>query len=224
MGELVSEKNRAHGTTEKAMPASRGADFGLEEEFGFVPRFVTHDGIEHSRLIDAVQAARSVSIDFRALNIFFRTGLFLNGATPFNEIRRFSPSPLFVSQSEFSYEQAVEQYIALFRQAVARRTQSSAAIGLSGGCDSRHILLELHRQRRLPQYAVTLDLAERPSEAQAASELARRIGIKHIVLTTRPSQCVEDERWKDCLADFMSLEHGWLAPVGRSRDSLDWWD
>ena len=224
MNDVVFEKAGAGTASGEALQSNRGSDFGLEERYGFIPRFLAGDGSDHARLIDAVRSTRSLSLDFRALNVFLRTGLFLNGATPFNEIRRFSPSPIFVSASDLSYQQASEQYIALFRQAVARRAQSQAAIGLSGGCDSRHIVLELYRQKQLPEYAVTLDLPERPEEAKLASELSRHLHIRHVVLKPEPGDCVKDEIWKDYLTDFMSLEHGWLASVGRARDSLDWWD
>jgi asparagine synthase (glutamine-hydrolysing) len=112
----------------------------------------------------------------------------------------------------------------LFRCAVSRRIQAQSAIGLSGGCDSRHILLELYFQKRLPAYVVTVNLAERPSEASIAAELARRTGIKHILVAAKPSESVKDEIWKNQRTDFMSLEHGWLASFSRQRDSLDWWD
>jgi asparagine synthase (glutamine-hydrolysing) len=199
--------------------------FGLEEEFGFIPRFITlKSGAEHSRLVDAARNADSLSLDFAALNTFFRIGMFLNGATPFKEIRRYCPAPTIMPLNDISREKAMEAYIDLFRVAVSRMGHSRSAMGLSGGCDSRHILLELHAQNKLPDYAVTVDLPERPSEASIAAELARRTGIKHIVAFARPSRAVQDEIWKNESSDLMSLEHGWFACVSRRRDALDWWD
>lgn len=199
--------------------------FQLEEKFGFIPRFTTlRNGGEHPRLLDALRNAGPVSIDFAALNTFFRAGMFLNGATPFKEIRRHCPPPIILPTNDLSREVAIEAYIDLFRRAISRRVQPQSAIGLSGGCDSRHILLELYTQKQLPRYAVTVDLPTRPSEARTAAELASKIGIKHIVVAAKPSQAVDDEIWKNHFTDFTSLEHGWFTPVGRQRDSLDWWD
>jgi asparagine synthase (glutamine-hydrolysing) len=225
----VASQQQAEPNIRKAEPKAPQHtavdDFQLEEEFGFLPRFITlKNGAEYSRLVDAVRHVSPVSLDFAALNTFFRTGMFLNGTTPFEEIRRRCPPPVIVPTNDLSREAAIEAYIELFRLAISRRISARSAIGLSGGCDSRHILLELYAQNRLPDYAVTVDLPERPSEARIAAELARRTGIKHIVVAEKPSQSVQDEIWKNHCTDFMSLEHGWFASVSRHRDALDWWD
>jgi hypothetical protein len=211
--------------TPKAERGTGAEDFGLEEEFGFIPRFtILNSADEHSRLVDAIRSVGSVSIDSAALNTFFRTGLFLNGATPFKEIKRHSPPPIILPTNDLSPKTATEGYIELFRQAISRRVHPRSAIGLSGGCDSRHILLELCAQNRPPKYAVTVDVPVCPSEARIAAELARRTGIKHILVAVKPRQAVQDEIWKNEFSDFMSLEHGWFACVSRRRDELDWWD
>jgi asparagine synthase (glutamine-hydrolysing) len=201
------------------------ARFGVEREFGFIPRFaVVGTNVIHDRLLGAIGAAQSVSLDFPALNVFFRTGMFLDGATPFREIRRLVPPPVLVPPARISRESAIEAYIDLFRQAVRRRAPPASALALSGGCDSRHILLELHRQKRLPRYALTVIMPGRRSEVRIAQHLAGRIGLQHVVRVPEPGRAVADELWKNEACGFMSLEHGWFANVGRERDSLPWWD
>lgn len=160
------------------------------------------------------------------MNVFARTGLFLNGATPFLEIRRACPEPLILPPRSMSRRAAIEAYIALFRQAVARCAVADSIVALSGGCDSRHILLELAAQRRLPKLAVTMAIPDRPTEVSIASELAARVGIPHSVLEPSPSATASDEAWKNWRTDFMTTEHGWMAGLGRirMRDTVPWWD
>jgi hypothetical protein len=197
----------------------------VEAEFGFIPAFRNVEtGARYPRLCEAVQNAGAVTLDFPALNVFFRLGMFLNAKTPFREIRRCNPEPVFVPPAMIAREAAMEAYIDLFRQAVRRRAVPNSTVALSGGCDSRHILLELHSQKRLPGYAVTVAIPGRPSEVCIAQELAARTGVRHEIHHPQPSRAVEDEVWKNRACDFMSLQHGWFAGVGKERDGAPWWD
>jgi hypothetical protein len=198
---------------------------GAEEDFGFVARF-TSGNMEttYARLTEVLRLPKSFTLDFPALNVFFRLGMFLNGKTAFREIRRVNPKPVFVPTTALSRDAVIDAYIDLFRQSIRRRTPPHSALALSGGCDSRHILLEMHSQRHLPDYALTVAIDGRPSEPEIASELARRTGVKHIVSRLRPSTCVKDELYKNQACDFTTLEHGWFAGTAGERDSLPWWD
>ena len=69
---------------------------GVEDEFGFIPAFRNvATGVCYPRLCEAVEKAGAVTVDFAALNVFFRLGMFLNAKTPFREIRRCNPEPVF---------------------------------------------------------------------------------------------------------------------------------
>jgi asparagine synthase (glutamine-hydrolysing) len=194
---------------------------GVEHEFGFVPSFTF--GGEHvgpGQLAKAVEG-RSVSLDHAALNVFLRTDLFLNGATPFREVRRFCPPPVIVSEAAISRAEASEAYADLFRQAVARRIQPDATVALSGGRDSRHILFELHAQGHVPRCVVTVDL-ETSHEVAAAREVARAVGANHVVVP--PNSSVDGAIYAVRATDFMSTQHAWLADLARQRDAHAWWD
>jgi len=199
---------------------------GVEEEFGFIPGF-TRKGTAttHNWLSEAVQCTASpLSLDIPALNVFFRTGMFLNGSTPFQEIRRYCPPPQFVSSTELSRDEAIDAYIDLFRASVRKRVTPGFAMALSGGADSRHILLELMSQGHLPEYLYTVDFPHKPEEAQIAAELALRAGVRHVVQVPNHFRSVQDELWKNEQCGFMSMEHEWFAEAGRKRDSFPWWD
>lgn len=198
---------------------------GVEEDFGFIPRFTAGDAdTTYASLTEALQNLPSRSLDFPALNVFFRLGMFLNGRTPFREIRRVSPEPVFLPPTTLSRDEVIDAYIDLFRQSVRRRTPPHSVLALSGGCDSRHILLEMHSQGNAPDYIVTVAIPGRPSEVEIASGLAHRIGVRQIVHVPNPSHSVQDELWKNRACHFTTLDHGWFAGTGQARDALPWWD
>jgi asparagine synthase (glutamine-hydrolysing) len=198
---------------------------GLERQFGFIPRFVhVPNGMEHPRLIEIAKAASSLSLDYGALNTFLRAGLFFNGATPFREIRRICPAPVLTQPIEISRSAAIDAYIDLFDQAVRRRVSQRTVLALSGGADSRHILLALHAQKALPEYVLTVAIPGRPSEVRIAAQITERALVPHRITAPLPRRAFADERWKNEACDFMSLEHGWFSHVGQQRDQLGWWD
>jgi asparagine synthetase B (glutamine-hydrolysing) len=195
---------------------------GVENEFGFVPRF-QFEGKEigSGRLVDAVARSGGVTLDFDALNVFLRTDMFLEGATPFKEVRRFSPPPVIIGPSTLSHEQTIEGYGALFQQAVARRATPNSVVALSGGRDSRHILLELHAQGRLPRYALTVAL-ESTEDRALAEVIARAVGVPLVIEPQEES--ILGMRQTIRANDLMSTEHSWLASVASRRDDSAWWD
>jgi asparagine synthase (glutamine-hydrolysing) len=214
--------------SETPAPAAAGdsaASVGVEHDFGFVPRFESGiTGKTYDSLLDAAADNAVLSLDFQALGVFLRTGYFLANTTPFREIRRVGPAPTIVEPVARTRKAAIEEYIVLFRQAVRRRADRQTALALSGGADSRHILLELHAQRALPDYALTVAVPGRKREVEIAASLAERTGARHIVVTPDPRHAVEDELWKNPACDFLALDHGWFASTARSRDDLPWWD
>src|SRR5690606_25556479 len=86
-----------------------------------------------------------------------------------------------------SRDDAMARYAELFRAAVARclPVEGRLCVPLSGGRDSRHILLALHALGVRPHACVTLEhLPGRPNEdARIAALLARALEVPHVVLT-----------------------------------------
>jgi asparagine synthase (glutamine-hydrolysing) len=186
-------------------------DTGLERDFGFIPSFTN-------------TCTGKPTLDFAALNVFFRTGMFLEGATPFREIRRNLPAPVMVPHTDISRDAAIDGYIELFRQAVKRRASRPSAIGLSGGADSRHILLELHRQQNVPEYAMTAAIYGRSEEVEISRRVAEAVGCRHVIVTPDPKSAVRDELEANLATSFMYPGYGWLMEIGRRRDDLPYWD
>ena len=197
-------------------------DWGVEREFGFVPTFLYRDRVvEAGTLASTLREAGPLTLDHQALNLFLRTDLFFNGGTPFREVRRVSPPPVIVPTTEMSREQAIDGYIELFRQAVSRRITPDAVVALSGGRDSRHILLELCRQGVPPAYAITIALRT-STDLDVARQVAQAVGVEHRAVWQNRS--IAGARFTVHATDFMSMQHAWFSDVARTRDHRAWWD
>lgn len=195
---------------------------GLENEFGFIPEFTFRGArVASGKLAETLEAASPLELDHDALNIFLRSDMFLNGGTPFRGVRRFSPPPAIMAEQERSRQEAIDGYIELFRQAIARRAMHESIVALSGGRDSRHILFELHAQGRMPVAALTVAL-EMNSDLEIAKQVASAVGVKHLI--ERPNRTIEGAQYTVRATDFMSMQHGWMADVARRRGPEAWWD
>jgi asparagine synthetase B (glutamine-hydrolysing) len=137
-------------------------------------------------------------LDEAALAVYLRLGSFLSTDTPFRCISAVPPDASIVWSKgtldlrggfathppvELSETSAIDAYIELFRQAVKRCLVKNKRIvlPLSGGRDSRHILLELCRCGHPPDMAVTIDLRDY-NDGEVGKQLARACGITHTVV------------------------------------------
>lgn len=183
-------------------------------------------------------------LDEAALAVFLRLGFFLGEDTPVRAIRALPPDAtlswragrlrvsgrLSVARPQaLSRSAAIDGYIGLFRAAIARRLvpDDDVAVPLSGGRDSRHILLELCRAGRRPRLCVTMrHFPPRPDEdAVVAAEVARAVGVPHVVLPQRGTRIAAEVR-KNRITGFCADEHAWILPLadylsGRVRHVYD---
>jgi hypothetical protein len=195
---------------------------GVEEEFGFVPRYrLCGESVSLEGLFVALSNVRSLTIDYAAINVFLRTEFYLNGRTPFLELTRYAPSPIIVTESEIARDDAIDAYVDLFSTAVRRRLGDANTVALSGGRDSRHILLELQEQRAPRLRAVSVDL-EMNSDGAIAQQITALAGVEHLVVP--PSRSIEAAFYTVRKTGLMSTEHAWMAEVAKQRDDSIWWD
>jgi hypothetical protein len=167
-----------------------------------------------SSVLELIKQGASAEIDFAALNVFLRSGFYVGTKTLYRDIHtREVPNPasLVLKPSGGNRTAIIDEYIELFRQAVQRQIQrfggDRICMGLSGGRDSRHILLELCRAGIKPNVCWTIDLPNSPSELTIAQRLTHRAGVSHVSLTAASS--VETELYKNHVTNFESTEHGW---------------
>src|SRR5262249_18990611 len=155
------------------------------DRYGFYPLyyFANSDEIAISTsTVRLLEAGASTVLDEAGLAAFLRLGFFLGEDTPFLAIRALPPSAILewrngelavsgditiTKHDRLSRDAAIDGYISLFRAAIRRRQPSkpNVAVTLSGGRDSRHILLELCEQGLRPDFCLTARSFPGPTES-----------------------------------------------------------
>ncbi len=201
------------------------------DRYGFYPLyyFVRDGEIALSpsipRLLDAGAPAE---LDYRALSVFLRFGSFIREDTPFTYIRALPPGcRLAWSRDSFTVsggrvrtqkrtiplDDAITVYRDLFRDAIRRRLPPSYkfVVPLSGGMDSRHILLELCQQGYKPCFCLTSQYFAPfvSSDVEIASAVAEAAGVRHLVIDPGISE-FKGELWKHSISSLGSLDSGWM--------------
>jgi asparagine synthetase B (glutamine-hydrolysing) len=176
---------------------------------GSIPLYWAHlsDGIVLSPSIhDVLSAGAARAFDWEALAVAIRIGGFLEERTAFRGIRILPPAaefrwsgdaPSIASnarrdppvEEDLTFAEAVDAYLDLVAAAVRRRQPGAPfAMPLSGGRDSRHLLLELLAQGHRPAVVLTSRhyLIDSATDVAAAVALAGRLGVPHEVLSVPP--------------------------------------
>lgn len=214
------------------------------DRYGAFPLFYWSgpDGVALSTdPVDLLALGAPARPDHDALSVFVRTGFLLAEDTCFAAVRAlppcatltWSPGRLRVESRQPSpaargpvtnRRRAVDGCIDLFRAAVARRLpEESYVLPLSGGRDSRHLLLELVRQGSPPRLCVTGRKfpPDSGADVRVAGELADRLRIPWQPLA-RPRSEFHAELVANRAQGMVSVEGAWALPVlahlrGRTR-------
>jgi asparagine synthase (glutamine-hydrolysing) len=204
------------------------------DRYGFYPLFyfVRRDEIAVSTsILKLLALGASAEFDVAGLAVFLRTGSFVGERTAFKEIHAFPPNavaewedgrwtlsggPRLPQLQELTFDQAVDGYISLFRAAIRKRVRSGerVAVPLSGGRDSRHILLELCHSGHRPNFCVTVHVYPPRSNADVgiAKILAEAVNIEHFVVPQPPSQ-LKQELHKNTTTEFLAEHPVWALPI-----------
>lgn len=202
--------------------------------FGMVPLyyFETENSFCIGESIESLLALGAPrELDDAGLAVFIRRQTFLGDDTPFKAIRCLPPNsrltwsrdglrlqsePFRSSPLNLKPSAVLEGIDELFAQSIARRLpkHNPFTVPLSGGKESRRILLELVRQKRRPEFCVTaLHPPPRINEdARVAGQLLERLNIAHRIIPAQWSGFAPD-REKNLRTDFSSLEHAWILPM-----------
>ncbi|MBV6701800.1 asparagine synthetase B family protein [Kitasatospora aureofaciens] len=206
------------------------------DRYGMLPLFYWADE-EHlvlsPELGDVLALGAPRHWDDDALAVFLRLGYFVGDDTPFAAIRVLPPGgvltwspgtpprgrarpPVTPPSPGITRPQAVDAYIDLFRSAIAARLPSAPyVLPLSGGRDSRHILLELLRQQAPPQLAVTTGkFTPHDADVRVAGRLAAAAGVPHRYIDRARSDLRADLT-TNRLQQMCTTEGGWVLPLGR---------
>ena len=203
------------------------------DRYGFGPLFYFSRGDEFGispNLVRLLQEGAPLEIDREAIAVFLHLGFFIGNQTPFRHIKVVPPNRSFTwdgtlhveevrhigSQLKITRSEAIETYAQMFRAAIARRLPRSGdfALPLSGGRDSRHILLELCAAGCRPRYCITANkYGAGNNDVEIARLLTQSFGLKHIVVGQLPR--FEAERRKNITTSFCTDEHAWLVSAGQ---------
>ncbi len=216
------------------------------DRYGFFPLFYFRDtrGVCISTsLAKLLERGASNQLNAAGLAVFLRLGWFIGDESPFQNILAMPPGATLEWQNgecwitssglpiakpqQIGTDDALETYVALFRAAIHRCAPPSDefVVPLSGGRDSRHILLELCEagfrpaacltQRKLPKSAEHVD-----EDVAIAAQLCGTLGIRHVVVEQNPDRLSAELR-KNRQTEFCAMEHAWGLPFA---DRLSAWD
>jgi hypothetical protein len=202
--------------------------FHIENDrHGFFPAFYAQSG---NRLVistgigSILRADMGKGLDSDALAVALRLGWHIGDETPFRDIRRLPPGVCFsltaqgiglaatapepAQPYDGGHDEAIDRYIALFRESMRRILQDAGPwqLPLSGGRDSRHILLEALWQQLPPQRALTARFLPPRSEndAEIAGLLLDGTDVSHRLVAA-------DERLFPAVCDHLRLCNGMTA-------------
>ncbi|MFN5997719.1 MAG: hypothetical protein ACK47C_17470 [Paracoccaceae bacterium] len=205
------------------------------DPLGFFSLFVYQNGTEIAlspSILQLLALGADPEPDRIALAVFHRIGSFLGEDTPFRHIKVLPPGGKLVwregvatvtgnlaipREQALTRVQAVEGFIDLPRAAIRRflaAWDGPIVLPLSGGRDSRHILLELVHQGRKPDTAATFHQGGRylDREVLAARAITARAGVPHTLLG-HPRRRLRDALRAVLLTQLCADEHAQMMPM-----------
>jgi asparagine synthase (glutamine-hydrolysing) len=200
------------------------------DRYGLYPLFYYSRGEEFAvapSVVTLLREGAAPDLDPDALAVFLQLGFFIDDETPFKHIRAVPPSVRFAwdgkldigphrdlgARLDIPRQEALQAYADLFRDAVRRRLPNAqVVVPLSGGRDSRHILLELCEAGVRPESCVTaIRYGGGNNDVEVASMLAHSLDLEHVVLERGPRLLAELR--KNLATSFCADEHAWLMPL-----------
>jgi len=169
-------------------------------------------------------------LDWTALAIQLGTGHFIEGDTPFLDIKALQVCstltwtsgvlterrrPFEIPALDMDYRSALSEFGKTFRRAVERTLPSQAfTLGLSGGHDSRHILFHLADIGYRPEYVVSSShyLAASDPDTAIAAKVAERVGVPLETVSPNLSR-ITAELDKNLRTESLSLSHSWILEM-----------
>jgi len=198
------------------------------DRYGYYPLYYyqTDDEIAiSSSLLKILNFCGSPKLNYSALSVFLRIGFFLRGDTPFENIKAFPPNVNYIWPKEASVpethysiakplhtsrDDAIDGFIDLFHKAITKRLPQDDhfVVPISGGRDSRHILLELLQQGRSPKFCITHHHFPTRSDedVRVATILLKEVNIEHVKILQNQSR-FQNELRKNIMTNFCSDEH-----------------
>lgn len=202
---------------------------------GYLPLYVHHTPdrlLVSDSPLPILSRLERRDLDPIALGFFCRAGFLIGDRTLFKEIQRIPAgarmtwtagtletelSPWKKTESPKSIKEAIDGWSDRFRVAMKRRLPVGDRfdLPLSGGRDSRMMLLELHRLGHAPRRVLSLGSSDSgtSSDTSIASHLAHRLGLTFQEVLEHDVDWLSAERQRHVACGFEALEHVWLMPL-----------
>lgn len=199
------------------------------DRLGFIPIYYWTDArriVVASSLLEIARRLPKRRFDDEAVSTFLSLGYYLGNSTILEGVRILMPGEILRWNGRLSREaqpyptprpfqgtraDAIREFQSRFANAIAIRAPLGVGhLPLSGGRDSRHILLELVGQGYSPPRVITLWSAE-TTDAEAARCVAEHVGVPCDVVPWRGRLASEYE--KNRLNQYSSDENGWYLSI-----------
>lgn len=195
---------------------------------GYLPIYycIDKNGITVSTSLIFLAKKQNSLPDLPAIILFLAIGDYIEEITPFANIHALPLDSILTwspieglsvhlnrnyTHTLISYQEAMHQYNQLVCKSVQTYCAKDTSQGLSGGTDSRHILLAIHRLgEQIPSLYTSFHYIDGLSSAdvEIAQMLAKSLGAR--IKTIYPiSNRVYAEFIKNKIVEFQSLEHSW---------------
>ncbi len=205
------------------------------DRYGFYPLYyiTQKDEFLISPSVQSLLKAKpDFDLDEAAMAVFHRFGWLVGEDTIFRQIRALPPNCVLIWQNgklkisvkppkiyqtlNISRRDAIHTYAEFFQKAVEKNLppDDDFIIPLSGGRDSRHIVLALAKANRNPAACVTLlHPPPRPNEdAKIAAQICQALKIKHHLIEPSSSRFANEYK-KNEITGYATDEHGWFMPL-----------
>jgi len=214
------------------------------DPLGFSPLFYSAKGSDirlSTSLLRLLAEGTAADLDDAAIGVFLRLGLFLGEETPYRHIRCLPPggrlrwragefeisgAAWVPAPQNLSRSAAVDGFIDLLSVAVTRTldaVEGEAVVPLSGGRDSRDLLLTLRKLGHPPALCVTYNsgFSVEDKEVRIARSVAAAAGVQHRILPTVASR-LQDQFRTMSLTHLLSDEHTQMIPLRDAAAREDW--
>jgi len=204
------------------------------DRLGIIPiYFYANDNeiIVSDSIVELPRRFPKIEIDLFEVYAFLKLGVYLGTATPFRGVQRLRPGEVVVwdrgamtrwaptadcTPYAGTRREALDEAQHLFEQAIRRRRHENLRpiVPVSGGRDSRHVLLELARQRVPGLQAVTVRyLYNYPEDVRVGRLIAHTTSVPHIVLSNDHRKYFLQLADQILINSFETTLHGWMRPL-----------
>ncbi len=204
------------------------------DRLGIIPIFYRvgdREIVVSESILGLASHSPDLTIDLFEVYAFLKLGVYLGSATPFLGVQRMRAEETIVWEEGRltrslpqknltpylgTRDRAIAEAQQLFVEAIRKRIHNHLRqfVPISGGRDSRHILLELIRQRAQGLQAVTVRyMNDYPEDVRVGSLVANATSVPHSVLSNDHRHYFKRLAEQISINNFESILHDWMPAL-----------